>query len=99
MTSLVFTHEPDASRYTLRRGTDLLSVLDYRDDGTTVAMTRAYTVPTFRGHGYAGEVVDRAVASLEAAGDRFVIPVCWYVADWFAAHPERAAILHERRSA
>ncbi|SIT67655.1 GNAT family N-acetyltransferase [Microbacterium sp. RU33B] len=99
MTSLVFTHEPDASRYTLRRGTDLLSVLDYRDDGTTVAMTRAYTVPTFRGHGYAGEVVDRAVASLEAAGDRSVIPVCWYVADWFAAHPERAAILHERRSA
>ncbi len=99
MTSLVFTHEPDASRYTLRRGTDLLSVLDYRDDGTTVAMTRAYTVPTFRGHGYAGEVVDRAVASLEAAGDRSVIPVCWYVADWFAAHPERAAILQERRSA
>ena len=99
MTSLVFTHEPDASRYTLRRGADLVSVLDYRDDGTTVAMTRAYTVPTFRGHGYAGEVVDRAVASLEAAGDRSVLPVCWYVADWFAAHPERAAILHERRSA
>lgn len=99
MTSLVFTHEPDASRYTLRRGNDLLSVLDYRDDGRTVAMTRAYTVPTFRGHGYAGDVVDRAVASLEEAGDRAVIPVCWYVADWFAAHPERAAILQENRRA
>ena len=45
-----------------------MSVLDYRDDGRTVAMTRAYTVPTFRGHGYAGEVVDRAVAELERAG-------------------------------
>jgi predicted GNAT family acetyltransferase len=96
---MTFTHEPDASRYTLHRGGDLVSVLDYRDDGRTVAMTRAYTVPTYRGRGYAGEVVDRAVAELERRGDRQVIPVCWYVADWFAAHPERGRILHQRASA
>jgi len=99
VTSLTFTHEPDASRYTLHRGSDLVSVLDYRDDGRTVAMTRAYTVPTFRGKGYAGEVVDRAVAELEQQGERQVIPVCWYVADWFAAHPERAGILQQRATA
>ncbi|MEV8370068.1 GNAT family N-acetyltransferase [Microbacterium sp. NPDC064584] len=98
-TALTFTREADASRYTLHRGDDLVSVLDYRDDGRTVAMTRAYTVPTFRGHGYAGEVVDRAVADLEKRGDRQVIPVCWYVADWFAAHPERAGILQQRARA
>jgi len=91
-----FTHEADASRYTLHRGDDLVSVLDYRDDGRTVAMTRAYTVPTFRGHGYAGELIDRAVAELEAQGDREIIPVCWYVADWFDAHPERSGILRSR---
>ena len=66
VTELRFAHEPDASRYTLHRGDDLVSVLDYRDDGRTVAMTRAYTVPTFRGHGYAGELVDRAVARTRA---------------------------------
>ncbi|WOQ70033.1 GNAT family N-acetyltransferase [Microbacterium limosum] len=99
MTTLTFEKEPDASRWTLRRGDDLVSVLDYRDDGRTVAMTRAYTVPTFRGHGYAGEVVERAVAELEAAGDRSVSPVCWYVAEWFDAHPERRGILARRRSA
>lgn len=96
---MTFTHESDASRYTLHRGGALVSVLDYRDDGRTVAMTRAYTVPTFRGNGYAGEVVDRAVADLERRGDRQVIPVCWYVADWFAAHPERNGILHQRATA
>ena len=96
---MTFTHEPDASRYTLHRGGHLVSVLDYRDDGRTVAMTRAYTVPTFRGNGYAGEVVDRAVAELERRGDRQVIPVCWYVADWFAAHPDRDGILHQRAPA
>lgn len=98
MSDLIFAHEPDASRYTLRRGDDLVSVLDYRDDGRTVAMTRAYTVPTFRGHGYAGELVDRAVAELETDGARTVIPVCWYVADWFAENPERTGILAARRA-
>jgi len=99
VTDLTFTHEPDASRYTLHRGDDLVSVLDYRDDGHTIAMTRAYTVPAFRGLGYAGEVVERAVSALEESGDRQVIPVCWYVADWFAEHPERAGILQHRASA
>jgi hypothetical protein len=99
VTNLRFTDEKDASRYTLHRGNDLVSVLDYRDDGRTVAMTRAYTIPTFRGHGYAGELVDRAVAQLEAAGDRQVLPVCWYVEEWFTAHPERAGILRQRSTA
>lgn len=99
MSGLTFVHEPDASRYTLSRGGDLVSVLDYRDDGRTVAMTRAYTIPTFRGHGYAGDLVDRAVAEIERAGDRAVIPVCWYVADWFADHPERGDVLARSRTA
>ncbi len=96
MSELRFANETDASRYTLHRGSDLVSALEYNDDGRTVALTRAYTVPTFRGHGYAGEVVDRAVAELEQRGDRSVLPVCWYVAEWFEQHPERAGILAPR---
>ena len=99
MSEFTFAHEADASRYTLHKGGDLVSVLDYRDDGRSVAMTRAYTVPAFRGHGYAGQLVDHVVALLERSADRVVIPVCWYVADWFDAHPERAGIVDTRRSA
>ena len=98
MTGFTFARDTAASRWTLHRGQDLVSILDYRDDGRTVAMTRAYTIPAFRGHGYAGEVVERAVTELEDAGDRAVSPVCWYVADWFEAHPERAGILAQRRA-
>ena len=98
MTGFTFANESDASRYTLHRGDDLVSVIDYRDDGRTVAMTRVYTVPTFRGHGYAAVIVDKAVADLEARGDRAVSPVCWYAADWFAAHPDRAGIVAQRRA-
>ncbi len=96
MTNFRFANEPDASRYTLHRGDDLVSVIDYRDDGRTLAMTRVYTVPTFRGKGFAAEVVDRAVAELERRGDRVVQPVCWYAADWFEAHPDRTGILARR---
>lgn len=96
MTDFRFANEPDASRYTLHRGDDLVSVIDYRDDGRTLAMTRVYTVPTFRGKGFAAEVVDRAVAELERRGDRVVQPVCWYAADWFEAHPDRTGILARR---
>lgn len=90
------TDEKDASRYTLMRDGHLVSVLDYRDDGKTIALTRAFTIPTFRGHGYAGAVVEGAVADIVSRGDRKVDPVCWYVADWFAAHPEKGYLLRSR---
>ena len=92
----VFLDEKDASRYTLTRGGELLSVLDYRDDGSTVAMTRAYTIPNHRGRGYAALVTEHAIADVEARGDRRIVPVCWYVADWFDAHPDKRHLL--RRS-
>lgn len=92
----ILTDEKDASRYTLTRDGQLVSVLDYRDDGRTVALTRAFTIPTFRGHGYAGTVVEGAVADLLARGDRQVDAVCWYVSDWFAAHPEHSHLLRTR---
>lgn len=96
MAELRFDKATDASRYELYDGSDLVSALDYRDDGTTVALVRAFTIPTFRGKGYAAEVTRRAVDEIEEQGDRRVSPVCWYVAEWFDAHPERAHLLAAR---
>jgi predicted GNAT family acetyltransferase len=92
----ILTDEKDESRYTLTRDGKLVSVLDYRDDGRVIALTRAFTIPTFRGNGYAGTVVEGAVADIESRGDRKVDAVCWYVAEWFSAHPEHARLLRSR---
>lgn len=92
----IVTDEKDASRYTLTRDGMLVSVLDYRDDGSTIAMTRAFTIPTFRGNGHAARVVEGAVVDIESRGDRKVDPVCWYAAEWFQAHPEHAGLLRRR---
>ncbi|WP_156761047.1 GNAT family N-acetyltransferase [Microbacterium karelineae] len=90
---LTFTDAADLSRYELRRGDELVSVLDYRVRGDTIALTRAFTNPARRGHGYAAVVTQRAVDAIEARGGLRVVPVCWYVADWFDAHPEHQELL------
>ncbi len=91
--SLTFTDAVEQSRFELRDAGELVSVLDYRINGDTIALTRAFTNPAKRGSGYAAIVTERAVDAIESAGERRVSPVCWYVADWFDAHPERAKLL------
>ncbi|WP_221586189.1 GNAT family N-acetyltransferase [Microbacterium sp. G2-8] len=90
---LTFTDVPESSRYELRRGDEIVSVLDYRVHGDTVAFTRAFTNPVHRGRGYASVVTERAVDAIAARGGQKVLPVCWYVADWFDDHPGRAELL------
>jgi predicted GNAT family acetyltransferase len=92
----LLTDEKDASRYTLTRDGVLVSVLDYRDDGKTIALTRAFTIPTFRGHGHAAKVVAGAIADIESRGDRKIEPMCWYVAEWLAQNPGHEALLRRR---
>lgn len=88
-----FTHEPDASRYTMHIDGRLVALADYRINGHSISFNHTYTQPADRGHGYAGEVVDFAMNDVETGSDRRVVPMCWYVAQWFDKHPERAGLL------
>lgn len=89
----VLAHEPDASRYTLAIDGRLVAVADYRINGGAISFNHTYTQPAMRGNGYAAEVVEFAIDDVERNSDRTVIPMCWYVADWFEAHPDRARLL------
>lgn len=93
MSTSTLSHEPDAQRYTLTIGGQLIAVADYRVNGNSISFNHTYTQPSHRGHGYAGEVVDFAMDDVERNSTRRVVPMCWYVADWFEAHPERAGLL------
>ena len=89
----VFAHEPDASRYTLRSGDTIVAVADYRVNGDVISFNHTYTQPHLRGHGYAGKLVEFAMDDVEANSTRRVLPMCWYVAEWFESHPERRGLL------
>jgi predicted GNAT family acetyltransferase len=72
---------------------NLIGVLDYAVNGDSISFTRSFTNPQYRGNGYAGELVEFAANDVESSGTRRIVPMCWYVGDWFAAHPERAGLL------
>lgn len=81
----------------LRQGEDLVAVADYAENGRAISFTRTYTAPHLRGRGHAGELVAFAVDDVEQNTDLRVVPMCWYVAEWFDAHPERAHLLARGR--
>ena len=88
-----FINEPDAGRYVLRDGDELVATLDYSSNGHAISFTRAFTTPARRGQGFAAEIVEYAVNDVEATSDLRIIPMCWYVGEWFDKHPERAGLL------
>ena len=87
------THEPDANRYTLVLDGALAAVADYSINGNSISFHHTYTQPHLRGRGLAAEVVAFAMDDVEQHSTRRVLPMCWYVADWFDEHPERSALL------
>jgi predicted GNAT family acetyltransferase len=91
-----FTHEPDAHRYTMHVDGDLVSVAEYLDHGAGMVFHHTVTIPRFRGKGYADQLVTYAMNDVEARGAGPVSPTCWYVAEWFDRHPERASLLAPR---
>ncbi|MCM6764231.1 N-acetyltransferase [Rathayibacter sp. ZW T2_19] len=88
-----FRRADDASRYELHQDGALVGVLDYRENDEAVSLVRSFTSPPFRGRGLAGELVAFAVADIESSGERRVVPLCWYVGQWFDEHPEKAHLL------
>lgn len=87
-------HEPAEQRYALYVGATRACVLDYRELGTSVSFTHTFTLPPYRGRGLAGELVSYAVADVVARGFTRIVPTCWYVAQWFTAHPDAGHLLN-----
>jgi len=86
-------HEVDANRYVMKVDGALVAVADYRSNGTSISFNHTYTQPAHRGKGYAAQLVEYAVDDVEATSSKKIIPMCWYVADWFEANPQRSALL------
>jgi predicted GNAT family acetyltransferase len=84
-------HDARRQQYRLVRDGETLSIADYRliDDDRTVLFHHTFTLPQHRDHGYAAELVGRALDDVRATG-RIVLASCWYVAQFIDEHPEYA---------
>lgn len=89
-----FCNNTHAQRYELHIDGELVSEAQYRIDEDTIAFPHTQTALAHRGNGYADLLVSFAMDDVQATSTRRVLPQCWFVADWFAQHPERADLLH-----
>lgn len=89
----ICTDDRDRSRFTLAVDGEIRATLAYTVRGTRHLLTHAFTEPSFRGNGYAGQLVEYAVDAIAADPDAHIVPACGYVRGWFAEHPERAELL------
>lgn len=89
----IFNHEEDANRYIMSVDGLLVAVADYRLNGASISFNHTFTQPAHRGNGYAAQLVKYAMDDIEANTAKRVLPMCWYVAEWFDANPNRAELL------
>ena len=91
--STQFVHEPDSNRYVMTVNDALVAVADYRSNGGSISFNHTFTQPAHRGKGYAAAHVKFAMDVVEVNSSKRVLPMCWYVADWFEANPARGKLL------
>lgn len=88
-----FVHDADSSRYVMNVDGARVAVADYRSNDGSISFNHTYTQPAHRGKGYAADLVKFAMDDVESNSSKRVLPMCWYVAEWFEANPSRAELL------
>lgn len=88
-----FVHEVDANRYVMNVDGATVAVADYRAMNNSISFNHTFTQPAHRGKGYAAELVKFAMDDVQSNTSKRVLPMCWYVAEWFEANPSRSELL------
>ena len=82
----------EQSRYEVFLDGARVGIADYRREGFTVVLPHTLVDPNMRGRGLAALLIQRALDDARAAGC-FVVPKCWYVAEFIESHPEFADLV------
>ena len=88
----VIEHRPAEHRFVLSRDGDELAHVEYVPREAVWIITHTFTEPAGRGQGLAAQVVRATLDGAREAGV-LVRPVCPYVADYVAIHPEYEDLL------
>jgi predicted GNAT family acetyltransferase len=78
---------PEASRYELRAGEQLLGEAAYHRRGDRIAFTHTEVDEALEGRGFASRLVEAALDDARGQGLE-VVPLCPFVASFIDRHPE-----------
>lgn len=70
---------------------------DYLD--SAILITSTVVMEAYRGRGIAGALARTGLEEIRAGGQYKVVPICWYVKDYVAKHPEFADLLLKNNKA
>ena len=95
-TGTVVQHHPHLRRFDLTVDGQPASWLEYEPivapSGTVWRITHTVTVPSRRGQGLAGRLVEHVMTDAAVQGVR-IDPACPYVREWIARHPQHASVV------
>jgi predicted GNAT family acetyltransferase len=84
MTELTITDNPGLRRFEGHLAGDLVGYCEYEEREGEMIFPHTETLPHYRGHGYAAQIVAVAIANAEQRG-LTIVPECWFVADFLRA--------------
>jgi uncharacterized protein len=87
---------PEADRYEIRDGEQLLGHADYRRQGDTVVFIHTEVDQNSDRSGLGSTLVRAALDDVRARGGS-VVPQCSFVRGWIERHPEYADLVAPRR--
>ena len=82
----------ERSRYEIEVDGTPAGFAEYRLTGGRLAVTHTEIDPAFGGQGLGTRLIESVVRSAQDAG-LAVLPYCWFVRDFIAAHPEHLALV------
>ena len=85
-------HNTAEQRYEIFLDGQLAGYAEYADRNGVRNFNHTLTLPQFRGHGVAAQVVEHALTDTRNAGLK-VIPSCWYVDEFIARNREFADLV------
>lgn len=88
--------QPDQGRFILEDDGELIGFALYRPQGDdTIVVPHVETLPQYRGHGRAAELMEGLLAILRADG-RSIVPLCSFAAAHIADDPRHHDLLARR---
>jgi len=84
--------DPEARRYELRRGSEVVGTAAYGVDGDQVTFTHTVVPPQDSGQGYGSRLIAGALHDVRRRGLR-VVPRCPFVAAYVREHPQEQDLL------
>jgi predicted GNAT family acetyltransferase len=93
MSDVTVRNNPDEGRYEAWVDDQLAGIAEYRLSEQSVTFTHTEVADDLEGEGVGSALARTALDEVRAAGQRDVVPLCPFIAEWIERHPDYAGLV------